>query len=83
MYGFNSEVRTIAFDGNGTYTWMGKRNRGGVSSLVSGGGNYSVDSDGTLRMDTRVAGNVLDGGSTFILAPTSGQSVQIGVGLLK
>lgn len=83
LYGFNSEVRTIAFDGNGTYTWTGKRNRGGVSSLVSGGGSYSVDANGTLSMDTRVAGNVLDGGGTFILAPTSGQSVQIGVGILK
>jgi len=83
LYGFNSEVRTVAFDGNGTYTWSGKRNRGGVSSLVSGGGSYSVDAEGTLSMDARVAGNVLDGGSTFILAPASGQGVQIGVGILK
>ncbi len=83
LYGFNSEMRTIEFDGNGTYTWSGKRNRGAVSSPVSGGGTYSVDVDGTLRMDTLIAGSVLDGGSTFILAPTSGQSVQIGVGILK
>jgi hypothetical protein len=34
-------------------------------------------------MDTLIAGNVLEGGSTFILAPTSGQVTQIGVGILK
>jgi hypothetical protein len=82
-YGFNSEVRSITFDGAGHYTWSGNRNRGGISSAVSGSGSYSVAPDGALTLDTRLSGNVLDGGSTFILAPTSGQTVQVGVGILK
>jgi len=83
LYGFNSEVRSIVFDGSGRYTWTGTRDQGGVSVSGSGGGNYSVDPDGALSMDGRVMGNVLDGGSTFILAPTSGQVTQIGVGVLR
>jgi len=83
LYGFNSEVRSIVFDGSGRYTWTGTRDQGGVSVSGSGSGSYSVDTDGVLSMDGRVMGNVLDGGSTFILAPTSGQVTQIGVGLLR
>ena len=83
MYGFNSEVRTITFDGTGSYTWTGRRDKGGVASTGSGSGSYSVDAAGVLTMDTLIAGNVLEGGSTFILAPTSGQVTQIGVGILK
>jgi len=83
LYGFNSEVRSVVFDGGGRYTWTGTRDRGGVSVSGSGAGSYSVDSEGVLTMDNRVVGNVLDGGSTFILAPTSGQVTQIGIGLLR
>ena len=83
MYAFNSEVRTIVFDGAGGYTWTGKRNKGGTTSAGSGSGTYSIDADGVLVMDSRLAGHVLEGGSTFILAPTSGQVTQIGVGILK
>ena len=82
-YAFNSEVRSITFDGASRYTWSGTRNKGGVSSATSGSGSYSVAADGTLTLDTRLAGNVLEGGSTFILAPTSGQAVEIGVGVLR
>jgi hypothetical protein len=83
LYGFNSEVRSIVFDGSGRYTWTGMRDQGGVSISGSGGGSYSVEPDGVLTMDGRMMGNVLDGGSTFIVAPTSGQATQIGVGLLR
>ncbi len=82
-YAFNSEVRSIMFDGTGNYTWSGSRNKGGVSSATSGRGTYSVAADGALTLDGRLAGNVLEGGSTFILAPTSGQAVEIGVGVLR
>ena len=83
LYAFNSEVRTITFDGNGSYTWTGKRDKGGTGVTGSGSGSYSVDADGVLTLDTRIAGHVLEGGSTFILAPTSGAVTQIGVGILK
>jgi hypothetical protein len=83
LYAFTSEVRSIVFDGSGRYTWTGMRDQGGQSVPGFGDGTYSVDTDGVLIMDGRTMGNVLDGGSTFILAPTSGQSTQIGVGLLR
>ena len=83
LSGFNSEVRSIVFDGSGRYTWTGTRDHGGLSVSGSGSGTYSIDTDGVLIMDGRVMGQVLDGGSTFILAPTSGQAIQIGIGLLS
>ncbi|MEO8156426.1 MAG: hypothetical protein ABI648_01430 [Betaproteobacteria bacterium] len=83
LYAFNSEVRSIVFDGAGNYSWSGTRNKGGVSSATSGSGYYSVAADGALSLDSRLSGHVLEGGSTFILAPTSGQSVQIGMGVLR
>lgn len=84
LYAFNSEVRTMTFDGMGGYIWTGKADRGGVSNPnLQGSGTYVIDADGTLTIDNQVAGNVLEGGSTFVLAPTGGPGVKIGVGVLK
>lgn len=80
---FNSELRTVTFNGAGSYTWSGTRNRGGVSSPVAGNGTYAVAADGTLTLDGGLAGNVLAGGSTFVVASTSGQAIEIGVGILR
>ncbi len=80
---FSTELRTVTFNGAGTYTWSGIRNRGGVSSPVSGNGTYAVAADGALTTDGRLAGNVLAGGSTFVLTSTSGQAMRIGVGILR
>ncbi|MDP2324957.1 MAG: hypothetical protein Q8N51_13140, partial [Gammaproteobacteria bacterium] len=80
---FNTERRTMTFNGSGRYTWSGIRNRGGVSSAVSGNGTYAVAGDGTLTTDGGLAGSVLAGGSTFILTSTSGQALRIGIGILK
>lgn len=80
---FNTELRTMTFDGTGRYTWSGTRNRGGVSSAVSGSGSYAVAADGRLATDGGLEGNVLAGGSTFILTSTSGQALRIGVGILR
>ena len=80
---FNTELRTMTFNGAGTYTWSGIRNRGGVSSPVSGNGTYAVAVDGTLTTNGGLAGNVLAGGSTFLLSSTSGQALRIGVGILR
>ncbi len=82
-YAFNSELRTMTFNGAGSYTWSGTRNRGGVSSPVAGNGTYAVAADGTLTLGGGLAGNVLAGGSTFIVASTSGQAIAIGVGILR
>ena len=82
-YAFNAELRTVTFNGAGSYTWSGTRNRGGVTSPVSGNGTYAVAADGTLTLGSGLAGNVLAGGSTFILASTSGQAIEIGVGILR
>jgi hypothetical protein len=80
---FSTELRTVTFNGTGSYSWSGIRNRGGVSSPVSGNGTYAVAADGTLTTDGGLAGNVLAGGSTFVLTSTSGQAMRIGVGLLR
>ena len=80
---FSTELRTVTFNGVGAYTWTGIRNRGGVSSPVSGNGTYAVAADGTLTTDGGLAGNVLAGGSTFVLTSTSGQALRIGVGILR
>jgi hypothetical protein len=80
---FSTELRTVTFNGAGSYTWSGIRNRGGVSSPVSGNGTYAVAGDGTLTTDGGLAGTVLAGGSTFILSSTSGQDMGIGVGILR
>jgi hypothetical protein len=80
---FNTELRTVTFNGAGTYTWSGIRNRGGVAGPVSGNGTYAVAADGTLTTDGGLAGNVLAGGSTFILSSTSGQALRLGVGILR
>jgi hypothetical protein len=34
-------------------------------------------------MEGSLAGNVLAGGSTFVLASTSGAAIEIGVGILR
>lgn len=80
---FSTELRIVTFDGAGSYTWSGIRNRGGVSSLVSGNGTYAVAANGTLTTDGGLRGNVLAGGSTFSLASMSGQRLEIGVGILR
>ena len=80
---FSTELRTVTFNGAGSYSWSGIRNRGGVSSPVSGNGTYAVAADGTLTTDGGLAGNVFAGGSTFVLTSTSGQAMRIGVGLLR
>ena len=86
-YAFTTSVATVTFDGAGNFTYSGTRNRGGVSSAVSGSGTYAVAANGTLTFastgGTPHAGNVLAGGSTFILATTSGEPIEIGVGILK
>lgn len=81
--GFNTELRTMTFNGAGNYSWSGTRNQGGISSAVSGNGTYAVAADGSLTTDGGLEGNVLAGGSTFILTSTSGQVLRIGVGILK
>jgi hypothetical protein len=73
----------MTFNGAGSYSWSGIRNRGGVSSPVSGNGTYAVAANGTLTTDGGLAGNVLAGGSTFVLTSTSGQAMRIGVGILR
>jgi hypothetical protein len=73
----------VTFNGAGTYTWSGIRNRGGVSSPVSGNGTYAVAADGILTTDGGLAGYVLAGGSTFILSSASGQALRLGVGILR
>jgi len=80
---FSTERRSVTFNGAGTYVWSGTRNRGGVSSPVSGNGTYTVAANGTLTTDGGLAGNVLAGGSTFVLTSTSGQATRIGVGILR
>lgn len=80
---FSTERRSVTFNGAGSYTWSGIRNRGGVSSPVSGNGTYAVAGDGRLTTDGGLAGYVLAGGSTFILSSTSGQDLGIGVGILR
>ena len=80
---FSTELRTMTFNGAGSYSWSGIRNRGGVSSPVSGNGTYAVAANGTLTTDGGLAGNVLAGGSTFVLTSTSGQAMRIGVGILR
>ncbi|HUF82945.1 MAG TPA: hypothetical protein VMN03_17590, partial [Burkholderiales bacterium] len=80
---FSTELRTVTFNGAGSYTWSGIRNRGGVSSPVSGNGTYAVAGDGRLTTDGGLAGYVLAGGSTFVLTSTSGQAIRIGVGILR
>jgi hypothetical protein len=80
---FSTELRTVTFNGAGSYAWSGIRNRGGVSSPVSGNGTYAVAADGTLTTDGGLRGNVLAGGSTFVLTSTSGQALRIGVGILR
>ncbi|MEO8165483.1 MAG: hypothetical protein ABI619_08800 [Betaproteobacteria bacterium] len=83
QFAFNSEVRTMIFDGAGSYAWSGTRNHGGIAEGVSGSGTYAVADDGTLTLDSRFAGSVLAGGSTFSIVSTSGQIVEIGVGILR
>lgn len=80
---FSNELRTVTFNGAGSYTWSGIRNRGGVSSPASGSGTYAVAADGTLTTDGGLAGYVLAGGSTFVLTSISGQAMRIGVGILR
>jgi len=80
---FSIERRSVTFNGAGSYTWSGIRNRGGVSSPVSGNGTYAVAGDGRLTTDGGLAGYVLAGGSTFVLTSTSGQALRIGVGILR
>ncbi len=77
---------TAVNQGVGNWTYSGIRNRGGVSSAESASGTYAVAADGTLTFDaggTSLTGNVLAGGSTFILANTSGEPIEIGVGVEK
>jgi len=85
--GFHSGVGTLMFDGVGNFMYSGNKNTDGVSSAKSGSGTYAVAADGTLTLSstggTPHKGSVLAGGSTFILASTSGQPVDIGVGILK
>jgi hypothetical protein len=76
-------LRSVTFNGAGSYTWTGTRNRGGVSSPVSGNGTYAVAADGALTMEGTLAGNVLAGGSTFVITSTSGSAIEIGVGILR
>ena len=87
LKGFHSEVVTLTSDGVGNFTYSGNKNTDGVSSAKSGSGTYAVAADGTLTLSstggTPHKGSVLAGGSTFILASTSGQPVDIGVGILK
>ena len=80
---FNTELRTMTFNGVGAYTWTGIRNRGGVSSPVSGNGTYAVAADGSLTLEGGLAGSVLAGGSTFVLSSIGGQALRIGVGVLR
>lgn len=79
---FSTEHRRMTFNGAGSFSWTGTRNRGGFASTVSGNGTYSVAADGTLTMSGGLAGNVLAGGSSFLLSSTSGQILRIGVGIL-
>jgi hypothetical protein len=80
---FSNELRTMTFNGAGSYTWTGIRNRGGVSTPVSGNGTYAVAADGRLTTDGGLAGHLLAGGSTFVLTSISGQAMRIGVGILR
>jgi hypothetical protein len=73
----------VIFNGAGGYLWSGTRNRGGVTSPVSGSGTYAVAADGALTLSNGLAGNVLAGGSTFILASTVGPRIELGVGILR
>ncbi len=83
QYAFNSEVRTMLFDGAGNYSWSGSRNHGGVTEATSGSGTYAVGGDGSLTLDARYAGSVSASGSSFTMVSTRGQRVEIGVGLLR
>jgi hypothetical protein len=80
---FNTELQQVTFNGAGGYLWSGTRNRGGVTSPVSGSGTYAVAADGALTLSSGLDGNVLAGGSTFILSSTSGLRIEIGVGILR
>jgi hypothetical protein len=80
-YAFASELGTIAFDGAGNYSWSGIRNNGGTPVAVSGGGIYSVSSDGSMALDIGPVGNVLAGGSAFVLVSPTGDVVELGVGV--
>jgi hypothetical protein len=80
---FNTELQQVIFNGAGGYLWSGTRNRGGVTSPVSGSGTYAVAADGALTLSNGLAGNVLAGGSTFILASTVGPRIELGVGILR
>ncbi len=80
---FSTERRSVTFNGAGSYTWLGTRNRGGIATPTSGNGTYAVAADGRLTTNGGLAGQVLDGGSTFILSSTSGADLSIGMGILR
>ena len=80
-FAFASEMGTITFDGAGHYSWSGIRNNGGTPVAVSGGGIYSVSVDGSMTLDIGPVGNVLAGGSAFVLVAPTGDVVELGVGV--
>ncbi|MEO8716851.1 MAG: hypothetical protein ABI423_01385, partial [Burkholderiales bacterium] len=80
---FSTELQTVTFNGVGGYVWSGTRNRGGIESPVSGSGTYAVAADGALTLSSGLAGNVLAGGSTFVMASPGGPRMSIGVGILR
>jgi hypothetical protein len=80
--GFRDQLATITFDGAGNFTSSGSVNSDGTSNAASGSGTYSIAADGTFTTSTGFTGSVLAGGSTFVFANTSGNTV-MGVGIRK
>lgn len=79
-----SETGTVTFDGAGSFSFSSLvSNEEGVISTGSGGGTYSVASDGVLSATAGsevMQGGLRDGGSVAILANVSaGTDVQVAV----
>jgi hypothetical protein len=81
--GFASDTGTVTFDGSGGFSFSGTSNEDGTTVTLSGSGSYSIASDGTLTLDGNLVGGVLSGGSAFTAATTSGEEIQILVGIKK
>jgi hypothetical protein len=74
---------TVTFDGAGNYTISQSQNVDGTGSSGSGGGTYSVASDGSVSLDGGgvVTGHVNSDGSGFVLDQVAGHYPNIVVGI--